>query len=300
MAKETLTLDYSVSESGLSIPWIEGPFAKEILSKKLLNEEITSKEYLDLYQFITKGYILIDLDLSLEFFDLYKNQINLKIETNLIIQNSGYHYSNSPRIVEAWQDCSTVLDLCKHSKILKFLKLAYGRDPLPFQTINFIKGSNQPLHSDTIHFHTIPNKWMTGVWVAMEDMDENNGTLQYVPGSHQWDVYDFTDLDLPIPEFSKEFDNYHQYEEFLKRLVKVKNAKAEILTCKKGHALVWAANLLHGGISIKDEKRTRHSQAIHYYYKDCKYYYCPLFSDKTEGRWSLKNITKKDIINYSI
>lgn len=300
MVKETLNLDYSISEAGLSIPWFEGPFAKEILSNKLLKEEITSKEFLDIYQFITQGYITIDLNLSDEFFKEYTRQINSKIETNLVTQNSGYHYSDSPRVFEAWKDCSTVLDLCKHPSILNFLKLVYGRNPMPFQTINFIKGSNQPLHSDTIHFHTIPNKWMTGVWVAMEDMDENNGTLQYVPGSHQWDIYDFTDLNLTVPEFGKEFDNYHEYEEFLKQLVKVKRAKTEKLICKKGTAIVWAANLLHGDIPIKDEKRTRHSQAIHYYYEDCKYYYCPLFSDKTEGKWSLKDITKKNILNHII
>jgi hypothetical protein len=41
---------------------------------------------------------------------------------------------------------------------------------------------------------------------------------------------------------------------------------------KKGQALIWAANLLHGGSAQKDLKRTRYSQVTHYYFKGCSYY----------------------------
>ncbi len=40
----------------------------------------------------------------------------------------------------------------------------------------------------------------------------------------------------------------------------------------KGHALIWHANLLHGGSQQKDPRRTRHSQVTHYFFEDCKYY----------------------------
>lgn len=281
-------------------PWCESPFALSILDDKLANKEITKFEFSQLSRFIRYGFVTIDLELTNEFISDYKKEILNKINTNLTTQQSGYHYSNSPRLFEAWKDCATVLDLCKNNKILNFLKLAYNRQPIPFQTINFIKGSNQPLHSDTIHFHTIPERWTTGVWVALEDMDENNGTLQYVPRSHRLPAYTFQDLNLPVPKYGEEFENYHIYEQFLEDLVRAEKLNTNILKCKAGTALVWAANLLYGGIPIVDNNRTRHSQAIHYYYEGCETYYCPLYSDKYKGDWSLKDLSKKDILNHKI
>ena len=46
----------------------------------------------------------------------------------------------------------------------------------------------------------------------------------------------------------------------------------EELHLKKGQAVIWAANLLHGGRPIRDPERTRHSQATHYYFEDCAHY----------------------------
>jgi hypothetical protein len=45
----------------------------------------------------------------------------------------------------------------------------------------------------------------------------------------------------------------------------------------KGQALIWAANLLHGGSVQHDPARTRWSQVTHYYFRDC-IYYTPAFS----------------------
>ena len=41
---------------------------------------------------------------------------------------------------------------------------------------------------------------------------------------------------------------------------------------KKGQALIWAANLLHGGAAQTNLKRTRYSQVTHYYFDNCCYY----------------------------
>ena len=81
-------------------------------------------------------------------------------------------------------------------------------------TISFIKGSNQPLHSDIIHFHSVPALWMAGVWVALEDVDESNGTLRIVPGSHKWPLYEYHNLNLTHPDQLQNGEeiNYRQYE----------------------------------------------------------------------------------------
>ena len=77
-----------------------------------------------------------------------------------------------------------VAELGGHQKILKILEDLYGRKPIPFQTLNFYKGSELGTHSDTVHFNSIPQRWMCGVWVALEDVTIESGPLHYYPGSH--------------------------------------------------------------------------------------------------------------------
>ena len=41
---------------------------------------------------------------------------------------------------------------------------------------------------------------MVGVWVAFEDVDETNGSLSIVPGSHKWNLMEYEELNLPNPD----------------------------------------------------------------------------------------------------
>ena len=65
-----------------------------------------------------------------------------------------------------------------------------------------------------------------------------------------------------------------------------------VLRLRKGQALVWAANLLHGGSPIKDPARTRHSQVNHYFFEGCLYYQ-PQRSDPFLGR--IEWLDKRDV-----
>ncbi len=48
------------------------------------------------------------------------------------------------------------------------------------------------------------------------------------------------------------------------------------------------------------ESRTRWSQATHYYFENCDYYYCPMYSNRLEGQYSEKNLSEKDILNHIV
>ena len=59
---------------------------------------------------------------------------------------------------------------------------------------------------------------------------------------------------------------------------------------RKGQALIWTANLLHGGMPQNDPTLTRWSQVTHYFFDDC-IYYTPAYSEEPLGRLDIRQIT---------
>jgi len=176
------------------------------------------------------------------------------------------------RAQDAWKNIDEVRRLASDERVASALQQLFGRKPLPFQTLNFPAGTGQRAHSDTIHFSTIPNGYMAGVWVALEDIDEDNGPLIYYPGSHKLPYYSMQDLGLEVGS-----ENYMGYELAVQKLIDEHGFEPELGTIKKGEAIIWHANVLHGGATQKNPSRSRHSQVTHFFFEGCKYY-TPLLS----------------------
>ena len=149
--------------------------------------------------------------------------------------------------------------------------------------MNFRVGSQQRTHSDTIHFHCFPARFMCGVWLALEDVGADNGPLRYYPGSHKLPIFDLHDLGVTASRQKGLYEHYVEYEDFIEALIAARQLKPVEIDVRRGQALFWAANLLHGGSPIRDPSRTRHTQATHYYFDGCSYY-TPLASDLALGR----------------
>ncbi|NOJ61841.1 phytanoyl-CoA dioxygenase family protein, partial [Arthrobacter sp. 260] len=60
-------------------------------------------------------------------------------------------------------------------KLKSILKLLLQKEAVLFQSINFLKGSEQKTHSDSIHMSSFPLGNLVAIWVALEDIDETNG-----------------------------------------------------------------------------------------------------------------------------
>jgi Phytanoyl-CoA dioxygenase (PhyH) len=191
---------------------------------------------------------------------------------------SGVYYSRY-RIQDAWRISANVRALALSPAIHAMLAALYGRAPLPFQTLNFKLGSEQAVHSDTIHFNSMPAGFMCGVWVALEDIDMENGPLVYFPGSQLRDEITLEDVaDDPGER------NYPRYERYIFDLIEREGLEPAYGTLEKGQALIWSANLLHGGMPLKDGARTRHSQVTHFFFEGCRYY-TPLKSGEGQIEW---------------
>lgn len=193
------------------------------------------------------------------------------------IRQVDWSRSNGIRLQDAWQDVEAVRRLAALPEVLDLLELLYGRAPIPFQTLNFRVGTQQETHTDSIHFNSRPQRFMCGVWIALEPIDEHNGALHYYPGSHRLPVLDVNDIGLIADEGSIDA-NYATYVEMLQALIRTHGLTKRVAVVDRGEAIVWAANLYHGGEPILDPGRTRYSQVTHYYFEGCAYY-APLVSN---------------------
>jgi len=174
----------------------------------------------------------------------------------------------SIRVQNLWRKNKAVKSLGAHPDVLAFLEGLYGRSAFPFQTLNFLVGTQQATHADTIHFDSEPPHFMCGVWVALEDITPSNGPLFYFPGSHNRPVASLSDIqaNADVNKLDNIGDNIVAY--FAKAETQFSRKTAVM---KKGEAVIWAANVLHGGSPVKDPMSTRLSQVTHYYFDGCNY-----------------------------
>ena len=208
-----------------------------------------------------------------------------------IIRTCSKRSSYPTRVMDAWSEIEGIRRLALAPQILSLLGTLYGREPIPMQTLNFGRGTQQSAHSDSVHFSSVPHGFMCGVWIALEDVDEDNGPLEYYPGSHRLPYLDLSSFGLTGSQ-QKGYELYGAYEDFVKSAIKELKLERRVLRIPKGHAIIWAANLLHGGSPIKDPARTRHSQVTHYFFENCLYYQ-PQKSDPFLGH--VQWLDKRDI-----
>lgn len=196
---------------------------------------------------------------------------------------------NERRIQDAWQFDDDVRAIAANQAIIDLLGKLYGRSAFPFQTLNFPVGTQQDAHSDSVHFSSLPERFMCGVWLAMEDVGPEAGPLFYYPGSHSWPI--MTNGLIGRRGYGSDLASAQDpYGPAWQALCDVHGAREEVFLARKGQALIWCANLLHGGSRQNDPTLTRWSQVTHYYFDDC-IYYTPAFSDEAVGRLDLRALT---------
>ncbi|PZQ63630.1 MAG: phytanoyl-CoA dioxygenase, partial [Phenylobacterium zucineum] len=187
-----------------------------------------------------------------------------------VAETERYFQGGVTRVQDAWYRSPAVRRLAEWPQIRRLLRAAYGRDPFPFQTLNFRQGSQQHIHSDTIHFHSAPERFMCGVWIALEDVRVDAGPLVYHPGSHRLPVLTMRGAGVNHSQPSH-VDYERSYVPRFAAGIAAASLPIAQATIRKGWAFVWAANLAHGGSPILDPESTRRSLVVHHYFEDCIY-----------------------------
>lgn len=223
-------------------------------------------------EFADQGYVVIDLEIP-----------KFEVLAAATIADLATSYDASGRIQDAWRRSAHVRRIATDAPVMASLKLLYGRDAFPFQTLNFDRGTEQATHSDTVHFDSSPPGFMAGVWVALEDIDANNGPLHYFPGTHKLPHLTLADAGV-LGSQGRGYDLYDShYVPMIRDFTERGGFERREASMRRGQALIWAANLLHGGSPIREPGRSRHSQVTHYYFNGCTYF-TPLYSDPHIGR----------------
>ncbi|RAP75738.1 phytanoyl-CoA dioxygenase family protein [Paenibacillus montanisoli] len=142
-----------------------------------------------------------------------------------------------------------------HDKIADVLVDLVGSDIKCIQSMYIDKpqhlGVGQPYHQDSYYLKSKPDT-LIGVWIALDDVDEQNGCLHVIPGSHRGPIYPH---EVPIDERQRKY-----FSE-----VHAANKNKEV-PCRlpKGSAVFFPGTMLHRSGDNVTTDRQRRAYVLHY------------------------------------
>ena len=96
--------------------------------------------------------------------------------------------------------CRGIWDLATHPKVLDYVQDILGPDIVCWATHYFCKlGQDElivPWHQDGSYWGVTPARTVT-VWLAIDDADEDNGAMKFLPGTHTMELLDWQEHEGP-------------------------------------------------------------------------------------------------------
>jgi phytanoyl-CoA hydroxylase len=234
-------------------------------------------------------------------FYLFKNALDEKClknfidDTNLLLMNNMAFFKKNDLLRNDRLFRVVNIHLLMQSARKLFLKVP---DQVEFLIDNFLgkacvytslyfeSGSEQPLHRDSPYFFTNPPYNYLGFWCALENVNELNGPLTLVEGSHMIPEPDLDRLkykrfgDSPCPSSDDEL--FNSYNESVIELCKQKKLNQINCYLEKGDILIWHPSLLHGGSAHRNKLKSRKSIVFHITSEYTPVKHMDYFFDKTK------------------
>ena len=189
--------------------------------------------------------------------------VNTEIDNLLTSKKVKFRYIN--KIMFAIHLSKILSSIGENENLKQLLSTLMGGKAKLFQSINFLMGSEQDTHSDSIHMTTYPLGGLLGVWIALDDITLENGPLHYYIGSHKLPYYLNRDYGNEGTYFTLGSKGYEAYEEMIAKKIEEHKIEKTVFLAKKGDLLIWHANLFHGGNKHIDKTQTRKSMVLHYF-----------------------------------
>jgi ectoine hydroxylase len=241
-------------------PWLDEP--------GITTEQISSKKEfaafpLALQQKISawpeNGYMILPSFYSSEQVD------TINVEITQLQQQKKAKNRLDERIIFAVRQSQKIYELATDKRLTDLLSFILGKKVKLFQSLNFLKGSEQRAHSDTIHMTTFPLGYLIAAWVALEDITVESGPLFYYKGSHKLPYVLNDNYDHGGNYFLLGKASYKKYENAIDAVIKKNELKKETFLAKKGDVFIWHANILHGGEKIINPFSSRKSMVLHFF-----------------------------------
>ena len=256
--------------------WIDRPDFLDVIGRKCWAGEISEEIAARIFRFARDGYVVIERVVASELIDRLNKEIEkfwqnpppgLMIEvwegmTQRFLPPAIEHREGTTKLLDVHAFSSLARAAIAAPKAMEFLRAIFQDKPKAFQSLSFWKGSQQDIHKDTAYVKIDSGPMhLAATWLALEDVEEGTGELEYYVGSHRTPEYLFGT--------SKWMEHEpDQHAAFLQSLdddaVKYGHPRRSFLP-KKGDLLIWHADLAHGGAAIKKPGRTRKSSghALH-------------------------------------
>ena len=241
--------------------WLDVGDSASLAPQKDLFQQFSPAVQEKLVNWSSNGYLILE-----NFFDEGTcDKINKEIDD--LITSKKLSFTGN-RMMFANKKSALIKTVVNDELLKSILGFILDKEVVPFQTINFLQGSQQRAHSDSIHMTTYPLGYLIAAWIALEDVSAENGPLFYYPGSHKLPYLLNSDFNEGETFLTLGKKDYTDYEDVLEKLVIDRKFERKEFYAKKGDILVWHANLIHGGSPIRDKNSTRKSMVVHYYASD--------------------------------
>lgn len=243
------------------LPWLDRPDAAQQLEKHPEYVQFSESIQGELRRFVAEGFMILRGYFSTEVVE----QANQQIQQLMAEKRIGFNYLGR-KIMQSHRYAPVIeQQFFRQPELLRLLSFIMGEPVVPFQTINFISGSEQRAHSDSIHMTTYPPGYLIACWTALEPVTEANGPVFYYPGSHRLPYLMCPDYPSGNTAWTIGVQSNYRYENALQEQLEQAGWTAKSFTAQPGDLLIWHANLIHGGRPIQQPGTTRRSMVAHYF-----------------------------------
>ena len=245
-----------------SAAWLDVNDSAIVVATKNNFNLFTADVQEQLKQWSANGFLHIQQHFSNQQVD----EVNKAVDE--LINQKHLPVTHDNKVMYGYKHSPVIKQMMQNDVLKQLLSFILDKEVVPFQTLNFVKGSGQRAHSDSIHMTTYPLGYLIAAWIALEDIHAESGPLFYYPGSHQLPYLlndDFENYSSSLKLGNKQ---YSDYEDVTDEILQQNHFPKQIFLPKKGDVLIWHANLIHGGMPVVNPALTRKSMVVHYYAKD--------------------------------
>lgn len=242
--------------------WLDVEHSAEVVATQPSFASFDSHIQDQLKNWSDKGFLILPQFFSPAAIDAVNDAVSE------IIQKGIVKPATDTRMLHCHKHHPAIKNMMLDARLKNLLSFILDKEVVPFQTLNFIKGSQQRAHSDSIHMTTYPLGYLIAAWIALEDIHEGSGPLFYYPGSHRLPFLLNDDFQNYSSRLRLGKKDYADYEDMIEEILQRHPFQKEVFLARKGDVLIWHANLIHGGMPVTNPALTRKSMVIHYFAKN--------------------------------